>query len=479
MNLTSLLPRRRTSGRLTALALAASACLTSAAIAATADVVVMADGREFVGEIIEDRADAIVIRTTIAGIEGEVTLQRSEIARILEDQDVETEDAEEAEPPTRRDIDIEEADRGGTFGVRRVERREGVPALYVVPWHGQTGTDINLEVYEMMTEDIRAADPDYIVIEVECEDYEIDWFAEPLLEEFGRTDISALDEYRRIIDLFHDDLRDIPQVVWIKQAIGMSSVLVLAWDTIYMHPDANLEGAEAAAVNFEQVRSDADTYGKYREAYMSLIRGIALRSGRGGGYKHLPEAMIQSEKKLSVTWRGREVEWHLDESGEYDIDRSERRVAKFNARTAENFGISSGTAENLDDVALLMGLREYDVIDSTSRGIFNDYVEDWRRTFERLEEAAIDYQQHSSWATGSDFIKYFGRAKSDLETILNCIRQYEAVRVRAAMQYGLQEENLRLQIRQMEDQLAAARRGNRGNAGGGRRGAPGGISPGG
>ncbi len=478
MKPTSLLPSPRRTGRLTVAALAASAFITGAAFAATVDVVVMNDGREFIGEIIEERAGEIVIRTEIAGIEAPVTLRRSEIARILEDQDVDVE-AEEAEEAGRREIDAAN-DRGETFGVRRVERREGVPAMYVVPWHGQTGTDINLEVYEMMVEDIRAEDPDYIVIEVMCEDYEIDWFAEPLLEEFGRTDIGALDEYRRIIDLFHDELGDIPQVVWIRQAIGMSSVLALAWDTIYMHPDARLEGADRAAANFEGVRDDADTYGKYREAYMSLIRGIALRSGREGGYKNLPEAMIRPDFTLSVTWRGRETEWHLDTSGEYDIDRSTRRVAKFDARTAENFGISAGTAENLDDVALLMGLREYDVIDDTSRGIFNDYVEDWRRTFERLEEAAIDYQQHLSWANGADFIAYYGRAKNDLETILSCIRQYEAVRVRAGMQYGLQEQNLRLQIRTMEETLAAARRGARGagRAGGGRRG-PGGVNPGG
>jgi hypothetical protein len=457
------------------------AAVTLSTAAHAADIVVTNDGREFVGEIIEQRADAIVIRTTVAGIDTTLTLARSEIASILRDQEVEDPgDVEDETPVIRGTAD---QDREETFGVRRVERREGVPALYVVPWHGQTGTDINAEVYRRMIEDIKAADPDYIVIEVDCEDYELGYFTELFPAEQGYTDINALDDYRRILDLFHDDLREYEQVVWIKQAIGMASTLVLAWDTIYMKPDANLEGAEKAAVNFDRVKADADMFGKFREAYMGLIRGFALRSGRGSGYHYIVDSMILPEATLSATWKGREVQWELGTGGEYDIDRSTERVAKFTARTAENFGISSGTAENLDDVALLLGLREYDVIDANSRAIFDGYVEDWRKTLERAEQLAEDYQKHMSWAQGEDYITYFGRAIRDLEGILRCIRQYDAVRIRAAQQYGIQEQQIELQIKIMKEQLAAARRGNRGATGRGGRQAPGGggggVNPGG
>jgi hypothetical protein len=470
MNRIDFRPSRRTTGRLAAIGLLAAASLTSI-VAAASDVVITNDGREFIGEIVEQNADSIRIRTTVAGIDTTLTLARADIAKILEDQDVEVEEVVEDDTPARGITDVE---REETFGVRRVERREGVPALYIVPWKGQTGTDINAEIYRKMIDDIKAADPDYIVIEVDCADYEVGFSRQLIPGEQGVTSMTALDDYRRIMDLFHDELRDYEQVVWIKQAVGMASTLVLAWDTIYMMPDSNLEGADAAAVNFNAVRADADTFGKYREAYMGLVRGFALRSGRRGGYEHIVDAMMLPEVTLSATWRGREVEWEVGTGGEYDIDRSEERVAKFSARTAENFGISSGTAENLDDVALLLGLREYDVIDQNSRAMFEEYVEDWRRTLERVEEYATDYQKHMSWAQGEDYIAYFGRAVRDLEGILRCIRQYDAVRFRAAQQYGLQEQQLELQIKIMKEQLAAARRGGATRGGGGGRGAPGG-----
>ena len=56
------------------------AAVTLSSAAHAADVVVTNDGREFIGEIIEERADAIVIRTTVAGINTTLTLARRRTA---------------------------------------------------------------------------------------------------------------------------------------------------------------------------------------------------------------------------------------------------------------------------------------------------------------------------------------------------------------------------------------------------------------
>ncbi|MFK7959177.1 MAG: hypothetical protein AB8G96_01520 [Phycisphaerales bacterium] len=442
----------------------------------TVDIVLLNDGREFQGEILEETNSKLVIKANIAGITTTMTFSPAEIAKIFRDQAVAGGgDEVEEDDPWDRNREADADDDGGSFGVQRVERREGVTGLYIIPWKGQAGTDINPEIYREMVDDIRLHDPDYLVIEVECEDYELGFFTEQKLEEIGQTGIDSLDEYRDILDLFHDDLRDIPQVVWVKQAIGMSSGLVLGWDKIYMKSDSNLEGIDLAARNFLGAQNDPDKFGKFREAYMGLLRGFALRSGRRNGYEMIVDAMVIPSNQLSATWRGRQVEWALDGEGEYKIDVSGNRVAKFSAQTAENFGISSGTADSLDDVALLLGLREYDVIDGQSEEIFEEYREDWRKTFSQAEDSLKDYQKLLRRAQGPDYIPNFTKAKDQLKRVIRYMERYDAVRIRLGQQYGVDITSLKIRIYQMEEQLKILRQQDRGNrGGGGRRGAPGG-----
>lgn len=459
-------------GLLAAVTLTAGALIAMPAVAAdTVDTIITNDGREFVGQIVEQDADRVVIKTNIAGIVSDIPILRSDILKIVEDEEVEggsdvvVEDRPVAPP-------VVEEDRGaGTYGVRRTESAEGIARVMIIPFHGQTGTDIRTSVYEEMVEAIRLEDPDYLVIEVDCQDYEFGLYPDIDQDEFSDISINALDDFRRISDLFIDDLGDIEQVVWVKQAIGMASIVSLAWETIYMHPEALLEGGERAAINFESARNDPDKYGKFREAYMGLLRGIPMKSRPGGNFPRVVDAMIVPDNTLSATWRGRDVTWSLDDSGEYDIDRSTSKVAKFNARTAENFGISAGTASELDDVALLLGLREYAVVGKGATEQFEEYREDWRRTLGRAETAMQDHQQWMSWASGEDWLQYFGKAKKELETVIRCINKYEAVAYRMAVQ-GVNESGLRRRIKQMEEELAAYRRAARGNRGGRR--APGG-----
>ena len=45
------------------------------------------------------------------------------------------------------------------------------------------------------------------------------------------------------MSLFRDDLRDVPQVLWIRDSQGISSVIALSWGELYMMPEARLGGA--------------------------------------------------------------------------------------------------------------------------------------------------------------------------------------------------------------------------------------------
>jgi len=180
--------------------------------------------------------------------------------------------------------------------------------------------------------------------------------------------------------------------------------------------------------------------------------------------------MIRPEFKLSATWRGRDVEWALDDSGEYVVNSSTDSTVSFTAKHAEDFRLSAGTAEVIDDLALLLGFREYRVIDSRAEQLFDRYVVDWRRGFERSIQSIIEYQKNMDRA-GEDPIRYLGAARTELEQVVSLMRRFNAIELRLA-RFGINRFALETQIEIIAEQLRALRQ--RGGGGGGGRGRGGG-----
>ncbi|MBT8486315.1 MAG: hypothetical protein KJO43_12100 [Phycisphaerae bacterium] len=440
--------------------------------AVTEDVLVMNDGRELHGTIIEERPDAIVFQVVDAasGIRTKVTYFRSEIAEIHED--IVREAVAETKQPTRRRVSTSEPEDEPvrTFGARRADAgNENLPSFYIVPMKGQMGTDVNTDVYKDMVDDIRDHDPDILVIEMECFDEADMLYSLVGREEQGLTDF---DEFRKLINLFHDELGDIRQVMWVKDSVGVSSTVALAWDELYMAPQARLGGlVKLQEIGFEKWADD-DVRGKMTAAFMSWVKGFL----EYGGYSlMLADAMVRPQYTLSGRWQGREVIWTLDTDGDYIVDDSDEETAEFRAKSAEDLCISDGTVENLDDLALLLGMREYRVLDGGGETMFEDYQESWRRTLENCKTWLLDYEQFLGWANGEDTLKYLGQAKGRLEKVLAAIERYNAVEVRLGMEAGIRKFDLITLIEQLKERIRALRQANRGaGRGGGGRGIGGG-----
>lgn len=472
-------PRPALAAAAVTLTVAGATLPVDAAALAAVDVLVMEDGRRLTGEIVEERRDAIVFRTEVAGIATTVTYLKSEIRTVERDVEMEGDDARTADDEADRDVDpvrgaraVDESEEDDTFlsgfGSRRAsEATEGVASFYILPMKRQMGTDVHPEVYEELKEEILAVDPDYLIIKLRCEDVQEGLYNEIPRADQGMDGSQALDMYRKLVDLFRDDLRDVRQVVWVEESVGISSVIAMAWPEIYMMPNARYGGLAGAAGNFMFVQSDRNTFGKYREAYMGWLKGFAENSGRA---HELVNAMVMPSFKLSATWKGRDVEWSNDESGEYLVDGSEGATANFRARDAENLRISEGTAETLDDLALLLGVREYYVVDGSAEDAVDDYIEDWRRIYDASVESLIDYQKYLGWATGQDTRKYLGRALSELKKVRRSLDRYQAVELRLAQDYGVSKLGLDILIDQMEERIAAMNNRGRGGGGGSRGG---------
>ncbi|MGA0286072.1 MAG: hypothetical protein ACO3QA_03455, partial [Phycisphaerales bacterium] len=206
--------------------------------------------------------------------------------------------------------------------------------------------------------------------------------------------------------------------------------------------------------------------------------GIGKGFLQKGGYPlELGEAMMRPEYQLSASFEGRDVTWKLDTNGHWVVDSSDKEVTNLRAELAEDLGVCAGLAENLDDVAFLSGWREYRLNESGQK-LIEDYVEDWRRTYDRTKEWMRDAQQAESRAGGDDTVRYLGKAKNDYERVIAAMRQYPAVENRWKRE-GVNRMQLEIYVEQLKEQILGIRRGGRGGGGGMSGGRGGGLSPGG
>ncbi|MCZ6834770.1 MAG: hypothetical protein O7G85_03255 [Planctomycetota bacterium] len=449
----------------------------------TEDIVYMANGRILHGQILEETRDTIVFeyRNDKLGITTKMVLKKQNISKMDQDVAMATSSVQPdavAENKPKFDSNSTSTVKPGyldelknKYEARLASEDLNLPRVYMVPMEGQMGTDVHISFYRSIVDDIRAMNPDLIVFHLDCSDIDDGMmmnqgFRIAMGELELEPGIQDLDQYGLLIDLFRDDLRDIPQIMWVKDSVGVSSVVALAWPDFYMHPDATLAGLDkiwAQAAEFGDDQVSAKMIAAWSAAAKAFLEygGVPLVIG---------DAMLDPSKTLMASWRGRDVIWSLDGQGVYMVDGSETATARFTARVAENLCLTRGSAETLDDLMLLHGYREYQLLPGAADSEYKDYVKNWRRSFEGATTALEDYQQHMSWATGNDTLRYLGRAKSDLAKVLSAIKHYDAVKVRFE-QIGLSEYRLQTLIMSLKERIKILRQNDRG--GGGADGPPG------
>ncbi len=179
--------------------------------------------------------------------------------------------------------------------------------------------------------------------------------------------------------------------------------------------------------------------------------------------------MMYAPNMLSASFKGREVVWTLDEAGEFVIDNDDEKTANFRAKPAENLLISDGTAETLDDLALLLGFREYRVVDEYAKEVVDGYRKAWRRAYSKAVASWKDYQQYMGWANGEDALQYLGKAKRMIEQIIKAMDRYPPVELRWQQEVGSNKFQLEMLVEQLKQRIRDLRqqRGTRGGGGGG------------
>lgn len=304
------------------------------------------------------------------------------------------------------------------------------PKIYVIPMgldgNGQIGSDIRLSVYEQVVKDVKVKKPDLIIFELESTDGKTGkaYLGNDDRSERGRIDF---EDARKMVDLLKTEFVNIPQVMWVKDSVGFSTALALAWPDLYMTSKARLWGM-SRVMEFVQ-HPDPEVVRKFLAAWTGIANGF-LR--RGGYPPELGLAMMRPEKTLSVSWDGRNLIWRDDTNGTFLVDGSENFVANFDAKTAEDLGLCDGIADSVEDLMFLLGYREWD--DSLGKGnqdgvkIVGDYITDWRKAYAKSIENFTEFENYLKDPKKSS------AAKQTLEKIRSAMKKFPAVEYRFKME---------------------------------------------
>ncbi|NBY67430.1 MAG: hypothetical protein EBQ58_01000 [Betaproteobacteria bacterium] len=230
-----------------------------------------------------------------------------------------------------------------------------------------------------------------------------------------------------MIDLLKADLGAIPQVMWVKDSVGFSTALALAWPDLYMSSKARLWGMDRVREQYEHT-SDDEVRKKYMAAWTGIVNGF-LR--RGGYPSELGLAMMRPELMLSVSWNGRNLTWRSDTKGTFLVDGDSQAVANFDAKTAEDLGLCDGIADSIEDLMFLLGYREWD--DSLGKNnqdgvkIVGDYIAEWRKAYTKSIESFGEYEKNVAASK-------FTAAKTALERVRDAMKKYPALEFRWRIQ---------------------------------------------
>ncbi len=448
----------------------------------TEDILYMADGRVLHGQIISETSNQVVFNITVnrsAKLFAKMTFSMSEIDSIERDVALDVKVDQTVTKKTRRSSSdsMDESDKRGFGRLRAASDAENVPSFYMVPMKGQMGTDITSSIYKELVPDILAQDPEVIIIVMNSADYS-DNFAAALGDiDIGEVSKLDFDEYKKIASVFHDDLKQYRQVVWVQDAVGIASTIALSWEELYMKPNARLGGMRMVLeLSGADKWSDDDIRAKMMAAWMGSAKSLL----EFGGYAYeLADAMMYAPNKLSATFKGREVVWTMDELGEFIIDSDDKHTANFRADIAENLLISDGTPDTLDDLALLLGFREYRVIEEQGKKVVDGYRKDWRGAYSKAVTAWKDYGQYMGWANGEDTLRYLSKAKREIESIIKAMDRYPPVASRWQQEMGSNKFQLEMLVEQLKQQIRDLRQRQRGGGGGAGRRGGGGMGAGG
>ena len=442
------------------------------------DIIQTSDGKTLKGEIIRETSRTIVFRYVDPdlGFETTIVIPKSTITkteRNVADEDLNTpanvpvadEPSSSSDPASAtNEPSAQEAD---------VDKTQRATTVYVVPMIGQIGTDVSSRVYEEIIEDINEHAPDLLVFKLDSHDQKDEFNKEPIdaiegdltiLMDRGEGSLWNTDGIREMRTLFDQEISDdIRQVLWVHDAHGDSGVLAMAWPEMYMHPDATLGGMSSYVVRSRQAAGDAHVAAKWGDASYHNIRGIMNYGGhQNPTVDKLISALCKPEYLLSVSFRGRMPMWQNNLRGEVPLDPSDEMGLTLPALYCDDFSLSNGTAAEIEDLAVLLGERNYVLVEGIAIDVQKRHTLGWRKAYKDFLEQIQMYRQ---WL-GRGGMSNLTKAEKSLVRAIGLLRRWPEVGIRTRA--TVTDLELRLdEIKRMKKRGGKGGRGGSGGGGGG------------
>lgn len=343
------------------------------------------------------------------------------------------------------------------------------PKVYVFPMNGQMGTDISEPIFKKLIDDAKKQKPDIIVIKLKSADIDrINHLRNDDPSEFGL--VNKMTDYRDMMKSVHDELSSVPQVMWVEDSVGVSGLAALAWDRMYMFSDARLGGLYQFKEMVEAQWQDPDVRSKMVAAWTGIMKGL---SQLGNNPDVLADALIFSERTLSVNFEGRGAKWVNDTSGSWVVDSSTELPLNLSAAIAEDILLSEGTADSMDDLMFLLGYREYTAIDSGEK-LAKQFTDDWRKAMDNI------FKWTEEAGETEDSVAGLGKRKSLYEKVVAALKAYPFIESRReCQQNGISRVAIEGAIDDIKKELQRLRDAEKNGGGSGGGGAGGGRGLGG
>ena len=340
-------------------------------------------------------------------------------------------------------------------------------SVLIIPMEGQMHTDIRPSVYKNLAERIKDVNPDLIIVEIESQDRQNNFAYLMGYGDRNEFNLFDADDLIEIAKVFYIELGDIPQVAWVKDSSGVSTVLALSWPTMYMS-DGGFLRSTAQVADFMAINNE-DTHGKIREFRVINSKIVAEYGDRSYA---LVRAFIDPDVPLSGTWKGKKVEWEESTLGDFVIDPGEDSQPTFTSIQATELGICEGIVSSREDVLLAQGIREYHLVGEDITSEIEMSVDDWREELADAKELWGDAQQFSQWAGSGGGDEAIRNRRSELATlrqILKIMKKNPPVAKRLGRPYqpGISIRYLEQRIEELVDLLDRMKNGGSRGSGGG------------
>lgn len=263
----------------------------------------------------------------------------------------------------------------------------------------------------------------------------------------------ALNEVMPLSDVIHKELKKKYRVVaWIRSAISAAAMTALNCEEIYMMRQGNLGAATAF--------SQSDSGNKAVEGEeLERILAMGEELSRRGKRNPLILRAMQIFMLLScdIDENGI-VTWYANSKGKFLVNPDDR-ILTLNAVDAQKYGVSKGIAETKEELAKLMGVREWVEVGPKADQYQVEFRENVKTVQARANELLAKYDLALKAAgTGSDVAirnRYIGQARNVLNELRGLVRRAPSVEVYMGLTrqwFADREEELR--------KLAAANRAN-------------------